>query len=130
MRLGIHQTDSVLERYLSRHGDYPDMFRALLGKADLSGSLRFEDYAVLHGVVPGRVDECDAYLVTGSRESVYDEREWIAMLSDFIGKVAARRKKLVGICFGHQLIALVLVHCVVARGLRRGVGPWACTRAG
>jgi GMP synthase-like glutamine amidotransferase len=65
----------------------------------------YEIYHVAEGEFPQTVAACDAYLVTGSPQGVYDEDAWIAPLSDFIRQAYAAQRKLVGICFGHQMIA-------------------------
>ncbi len=62
-------------------------------------------YDVAAGQFPDSIDACDAYLVTGSPKGVYDPYEWIADLSDFIRDAFKAGKKLVGICFGHQILA-------------------------
>ena len=62
-------------------------------------------YDVADGQFPVSVDACDAYLVTGSPKGVYDTYEWIAELGDFIREAYQAGKKLVGICFGHQILA-------------------------
>ena len=108
MKLGILQADSVPEEFRSDHRDYGQMFHDLLSPVAGSGVICFEDYDVARGKFPIRADACDAYLITGSRESVYAETEWIATLSRFVAELHAQRRKLVGICFGHQLIAHVL----------------------
>ena len=46
----------------------------------------------------------DAYLITGSAHSVYEPLAWIDRLKAFV-RVAAETRPVVGICFGHQLIA-------------------------
>ncbi len=65
----------------------------------------FEGYMVAQGEFPDSPDACDGYVVTGSPQGVYDEDEWIAPLAQFIRDSYAAGKKLVGICFGHQMIA-------------------------
>ena len=65
--------------------------------------IRFTNY-VVQEAMPEAV-ECDAYIVTGSRLSVYDDEPWIFALAQFIARALNRRKKLIGICFGHQLMA-------------------------
>jgi GMP synthase-like glutamine amidotransferase len=60
------------------------------------------------GQLPAQLDECDAYLITGSLNGAYDEEPWIAALIDFIRRSHAAGKKMVGICFGHQLLAHAL----------------------
>jgi GMP synthase-like glutamine amidotransferase len=108
MRIGILQAGSVAVRLQPRHGDYPDMFRRLLGDPGLrptgSPAPEFLDIDARHGRFPDP-EECDAYLVTGSRHSVYDHLPWIAPLAGFVEGVLERQRPVVGICFGHQLIA-------------------------
>lgn len=108
MLIGILQTDSVLEQFVLRHGDYPDMFRAALTDPDVrptgTAPPRFLDIDVQRGDYPAP-DGCDAYLITGSRHSVYDELPWIPPLVEFLREALALRRRVVGICFGHQLIA-------------------------
>jgi GMP synthase-like glutamine amidotransferase len=106
MRIGILQTDEVRPEFVPEFGEYPDMFASLLGAAD--ASLEFVVYDVEHGQYPDDIDEVDAYLITGSKSSVYEDKEWIRRLSVFVCQIHERRKKLLGICFGHQLVAQAL----------------------
>jgi GMP synthase-like glutamine amidotransferase len=108
MRIGILKTDSVRDEFKSEFGDYPAMFRAMLMAGADDFPLEFADYDVQKGEYPRTLDECDVYLITGSRESVYDDQPWIHRLGEFVRELDAARHKLVGICFGHQLIAHVL----------------------
>jgi GMP synthase-like glutamine amidotransferase len=108
MRIGILKTDSVREEFQSEFGDYPAMFRAVLMASADDVPIEFRDYDVQRGEYPASIDECDAYLITGSRESVYDDQPWIHRLAKFVQELDAARHPLVGICFGHQLIAHVL----------------------
>lgn len=73
------------------------------------------------GQVPRLEDnpKFDGLLITGSSSSVNDDEEWIRNLEDFIRRIAAletNRPKIVGLCFGHQLIAKAL-------GGKVGVNP-------
>ena len=108
MRIGILKTDSVREEFQHEFGDYPAMFRAVLMASADDVPIEFRDYDVQRGEYPASIDECDAYLITGSRESVYDDQPWIHRLAQFVQELDAARHTLVGICFGHQLIAHVL----------------------
>lgn len=105
MRIGILQTDSVNAEFQAEFGDYPLMFRGLLG---LNESVTFADYDVARGRYPASPEECDAFLITGSRRSVYDDEAWIIRLKDYVVELHESRTKLVGICFGHQMIAEAL----------------------
>ncbi|MFN2327408.1 MAG: GMP synthase [Chromatocurvus sp.] len=106
MKLGILRTDTVRPEWSPRFGEYPDMFIQLLGGLD--ASLKFRVYHVEREEYPEDIDEVDAYLITGSKFSVYDDEPWIHRLAEFVRKVHARHKKMIGICFGHQMIAHAL----------------------
>lgn len=105
MKIGILQTDSVLDGFRPQFGDYPDMFQSLFLRAD--SSLTFDVFNVVAGCYPDRVDVCDGYVITGSKASVYDNDAWITTLGDYTKELNAQNKKLVAVCFGHQLIAEV-----------------------
>jgi len=106
MKIGILKTDAVREELVGEFGEYPDMFEALLSQAD--PDLEFITYDVEQGEYPLDPDEVDAYLITGSKSSVYEDKDWIRRLEDFVRDIHGRGKKLVGICFGHQLVAQAL----------------------
>lgn len=98
MRIGILQCGEIPEALIPAHGGMADMIRRLVPPGH---------EATVHDVtqaLPESPTACDAWLVTGSAAGVYDDLPWIAPLKDFL--VAARgRAKLVGICFGHQVMA-------------------------
>ncbi len=106
MKLGILKTDTVRPEWVPEFGEYPDMFVALLGRVD--PTMEFVTYDVESGQYPDDIDEVDAYLITGSKSSVYDDKPWIPPLVEFVREIAARDKKIIGICFGHQLVAQAL----------------------
>jgi GMP synthase-like glutamine amidotransferase len=106
VKLGILKTDTVRPEWVPEFGEYPDMFVALLGRAD--PTMEFVSYDVEGGEYPVDIDEVDAYLITGSKSSVYDDKPWIPPLIKFVHEIAGRGKKIVGICFGHQLVAQAL----------------------
>ena len=106
MKLGILKADTVRPELVSQYGEYPDMFMALLASVD--SALEFAVYDVEGGEYPDNIDEVDAYLITGSKASVYDDEPWIAQLMVFVRELHVRGKKLVGVCFGHQLVAQAL----------------------
>lgn len=71
-------------------------------------ALTLVEYRVTEGELPMAPHACDAYLVTGSPQGVYDSDPWIPQLADFLRRSYSAGKKLVGICFGHQLLAHTL----------------------
>jgi GMP synthase-like glutamine amidotransferase len=99
MRIGVLQTGGPPAPFEARFGDYSSMFQRLLGQAF--------DYAtvdVAGGAALPHPEACDAWLVTGSAAGVYDQLFWIEPLKAFL-RQAKGRASLVGVCFGHQIMA-------------------------
>lgn len=100
MQIGILQTGESPDA-LREQGDYPDFFETLLtGKG-----LTFRRWAVLRNEFPASVAECDGWLITGSRFGAYEDHAWIPPLEDFIRAAYSAHVPVVGVCFGHQIIA-------------------------
>jgi GMP synthase-like glutamine amidotransferase len=112
VRLGLLECDHVDERFAGIDGDYADMFAALLPWADLV------PYDVIDDQHPSSPDECDGWVVTGSRYSVYDAMPWLDRLHGFVREVRASERPFLGICFGHQLLA----HAVGGRTAKADAG--------
>ena len=106
MQIGILNTDTIKPEFATKYGQYPAMFSRILLQAD--PSIQIKDYEIQRGEYPKDINECDAYLITGSKVSAYDDLPWVQELKKFIISLDQRKKKLVGICFGHQLIAQAL----------------------
>ena len=120
MHIGLLACDDVPERYRHIAGSYRDMFDTLLRPH--IADLRLTRYDVLQGEVPATVHACDAYVCTGSRYSVYDERDWIEALKAFVRDLHDADKTFVGICFGHQILAQALGGRVARAHQGWGVG--------
>ncbi|ANG61307.1 GMP synthase [Marinobacterium aestuarii] len=106
MKIGILQCDDVQEQLQPAFGNYPQMFRDLMLRVD--PQLEFAVYDVRLGELPVDIDECDAYITSGSRHGVLDGLAWVAELEGFVRRLDAGKKKFAGICFGHQLLARAL----------------------
>ena len=122
--IGILQADSVMEPLQADHSDYPSMFEKVLGRAaaSLDIAVTFRIWDVEHGDYPEDPDECNAYVITGSRKSAYDDEGWIHDLGEFVRSLHQARKKTVGICFGHQLVAHYLGGTAAGAAPGWGVG--------
>lgn len=117
MKIGILETGAPPEPLGDTFGDYPAMLRRLLGE----DTYAYSTFAVADGVYPERVDAFDAYLVTGSPAGVYDGHAWIARLMGFLNE-AKGKAALVGVCFGHQVMAQAFGGNVVKSDKGWGVG--------
>jgi len=102
MKLAILETGKPPGDLATRFGDYPAMFSALLGEG-----FEIDSFDVAAGDYPAKPEDYDGYLITGSPAGVYEHLPWIAALSTFVQRTKGRAK-LVGICFGHQLMAEAL----------------------
>ena len=114
MQIGILQTGLAPEMLAPKMGDYPDMFARLLD----GNGFTFRTYRVVEGEFPASVTDCDGWLITGSRHGVYEDHPWIAPLEQFIRDAYAAHVPMVGICFGHQIVA----HLAQLDGERVGNG--------
>lgn len=120
MRIGLLQCDDVAPELRNRHGNYPAMFETLFTSVD--PTLTFQVWRCLEGKMPDDVAAVDAWLTTGSRFGVNDDLPWVDELCDFIRQLWQADRPLVGICFGHQLIAKALGGEVAKSAKGWGVG--------
>lgn len=101
IRLGILEAGQNRPDLVPEHGTFAQMFVTLLSQ--VMPDIDFKIFETYKGEFPGSVEVCQAYLITGSKSSVYDDDPWIKALGDF-AKDAATSVPVVGICFGHQLL--------------------------
>lgn len=103
MQVTIIETGRAPGRLSEDYPRYPSMFMSLLGAADRD--LTFRTVAVLDGEGLPAPDSCEAVLITGSPFGVYDSTPWMDPLRGFIRGVFAAKRPMIGVCFGHQVIA-------------------------
>lgn len=104
MKIGILQTGHLPESLLKEFPEYPEMFERLLD----GHGFEFETYPVVDMVLPGSIHAADGWLITGSRHGAYEDHPWIAPLEQFIRDAYGADVPVVGICFGHQIMAQAL----------------------
>lgn len=104
MLIGILQTGHAPDALIGRTGDYANLFEKLLADQGLT----FRTYSVVDMQFPQDVHDCEGWLLTGSRHGAYEDHPFIKPLEEFIRKAYAEKVPMVGICFGHQIIAQAL----------------------
>lgn len=119
MKIGILQTGHAPDALIGTTGDYDQMFSTLLG----GHGFVFEAFPVVDGVFPSSPEAADGWLITGSRHGAYEDLPWIKPLEDLIRAIHAREQPLIGVCFGHQIIAQALGDKV-----EKFAGGWAIGR--
>ncbi|TFK37013.1 class I glutamine amidotransferase-like protein [Crucibulum laeve] len=121
----------------AENGDYLAVFSRFLdaslpdaSSSPSSSSIKFtlDPYDVVESMTyptDAQLDTYDGLLITGSAASAYENVEWINRLTAFVKHVADEKPhvKLIGICFGHQIIARALGGECVPNGGRWEVGP-------
>ncbi|KAL2267162.1 hypothetical protein VTJ83DRAFT_4439 [Remersonia thermophila] len=121
LRLAVLEADTPVPRTDQTYHGYLGVFRHLFSRAAAPAPL--DDLLVLTGhdvVCDGRLrpgspaypslDDVDALLITGSKHNAFDDDAWILRLVAFVRAALEHPRgiKVVGICFGHQVIARAL----------------------
>lgn len=120
MKVAILQCDQVLDKFQPKFGDYIDMIRQMFDATE--GRLEFDQFDCQQGIYPRNIETYDFYITTGSKASAYEDLPWIHQLINFVQKLDQQKKKLIGICYGHQIIALAKNHKVLKSDKGWGIG--------
>lgn len=107
MKICIFDNDVLDESVAPTYGSYGAMFERLLRAAGADG-WTFERFDTQQGHYPASFDDFDAVFLTGSRADSFSQEAWVVTLRQQVAQLLEAKKKLVGVCFGHQLIALCL----------------------
>ena len=107
---------------------YPVLFEALI--APWLPGASFGSSRALEGRLPENVEDFDAYVITGSPHTAFDREPWMVALEGFTRAADAANRKVVGICFGHQLAAQAFGGKVERRGWGLGVREAKARRDG
>lgn len=118
MRIAVIEADYQTPTLDPRHGSLPAMIGAWLAPAvpgvQITAVQVRGEAALPH---PGAYD---GWVITGSRASAYDADPWIGRLSDWIAAAAGQGRPMLGLCFGHQIMARALGGRVERQGWRVG----------
>lgn len=103
MKLTILQTGEVPDNLRHRFGPYPGMFERMF---DQTGrGFAYEVVKVSAGEPLPDAGALEGVVLTGSSAGVYDDLPWMEPLRDFIRDAYGKETPMLGICFGHQIMA-------------------------
>jgi GMP synthase-like glutamine amidotransferase len=118
MRVGLLKCDRVLDQFETIAGDYNEMVSAMLDE----NSAELVVFNVYADEFPDRPEACDAYIISGSSASVFEDKQWIRNLEVFVREVAEASIPMFGICFGLQVMATAFGGAVERSDRGWGVG--------
>jgi GMP synthase-like glutamine amidotransferase len=121
MKIGILQTGQAPDALKPDSGDYPEMFQRILAGYGLT----FQNWHVENMEFPAGVHDAEGWLITGSRHGAYEDHPFIKPLEQFIRDAHAAGVPMVGICFGHQIMAQAMGGKVERFAGGWSVGPTA-----
>ena len=108
MHLCILENDDLDPPLAQRYSRVAAMFERLFAQAGYQG--RIDTFSARHGQYPVSFAAYDAVLLTGSRADSFSDEPWVVTLREQVVRLLQDQHKLLGVCFGHQLIA----HCLGA----------------
>lgn len=121
LRIGVIETGQLPDELAVVHEDYVRLMQCWLGPSLPEAA--FVGYRVVRGEPMGAPEDCDGYVITGSRHGAYEPLPWIPVLEGFIRDCAAVAVPVFGVCFGHQVMAQAFGATV-----RRSDRGWGCGR--
>jgi GMP synthase (glutamine-hydrolysing) len=104
IRIGLLRMTEFPDATKRLHGTYADVFERFFSKH----RVEIVDVPVHEGAAPTSLADCDGWVISGSPQSTFEDHDWIRTGEQIIRAAAAEEHPMVGICFGHQLIAQAL----------------------
>jgi GMP synthase-like glutamine amidotransferase len=123
MHLAILDADILKESLRPTYHSYGRMFEALFERQQPRWDMTI--FKVIDREYPESMEQFDGYLITGSQYDAFSDESWIRELREYVRALYEAEKPMVGICFGHQLLA----HALGGEAARSdaGWGMWVMT---
>ncbi|CAG9986753.1 unnamed protein product [Clonostachys byssicola] len=130
-RVAVLECDTPIQPVLEAVGNYGKIFESFLKKGleaakhddGIDGAdvdLRVTMTNVVNFEELPEPDDVDAVLLTGSKHNAYEDQPWIIRTVDYVRRLYEKHNvRIIGICFGHQIIARAL-----GVEVRKNTGMW------
>jgi GMP synthase (glutamine-hydrolysing) len=115
----ILRTGEALNKVKKRRGDFPRWIREGVGEA---WSGEWHEIDVRADEPLPALEDGAAWVVTGSSASVTERAPWMLRTEEYLRAGVAAKVPVLGICFGHQLLAQALGGSVARSPLGREIG--------
>jgi GMP synthase-like glutamine amidotransferase len=97
--------DAVPESYWADDLGITDAQKFIDLLQPLNPNAQYDVFFTSNNQFPENIDHYEAILITGSPCSVHDDHPWIGSLVDLIRTADSMGLRVIGSCFGHQLVA-------------------------
>lgn len=119
MSIVILQAGDPPDEVAARRGDFARWIRETVG-AEWRGEWRVHDVRT-DAPLPDALT-ASAFVITGSASSVTERAPWMLRAEELVRALVGAKKPLLGICFGHQLVAQALGGRVEKNARGREIG--------
>jgi GMP synthase-like glutamine amidotransferase len=106
MNICILDNDILDGPLAASYPSFAALFVHLFGQVNAQWT--FTAFQTPLGHYPASFDPFDAIVLTGSRADAFSDAPWVVELRKRVTQLLQTRKKMLGVCFGHQLIALCM----------------------
>ena len=106
MHICILDNDTLDGELARRYTSFGAMFVQLFNSVEAQWT--YDIFSTQRGEYPASFDAYDAVLLTGSASDAFSDEAWVVELRQRVTRLLAEHKKMVGVCFGHQLIGLCM----------------------